>query len=99
MNGPIKVVQVLKGTAANKKAAGCMLTIQHPYLFWIRCAAHCVDVMLEDFSTYLVERLYFKSCVHDSFISTVGVGEYAKRIDITEEVGKDKICHIFPHFV
>jgi hypothetical protein len=42
------VVQVITDNAANYVAAGRMLMSRYPTLFWTPCAAHCLDLMLED---------------------------------------------------
>jgi len=46
--GPQHVVQVITDNAANYVAAGRMLMSRYPTLFWTPCAAHCLDLMLED---------------------------------------------------
>lgn len=48
--GPNNVVQVITDNAANYVAAGKMLMERYPNLFWTPCAAHCIDLMLEDIS-------------------------------------------------
>ena len=42
------VVQIITDNAANYVAAGRLLMERHPSLFWSPCAAHCIDLMLED---------------------------------------------------
>ena len=42
------VVQIITDNAANYVAAGKMLMERHRSLFWTPCAAHCIDLMLED---------------------------------------------------
>lgn len=42
------VVQVVTDNGANFKAAGRILTERIPTLFWTPCAAHCLDLLLED---------------------------------------------------
>eukprot|EP00253_Pinus_taeda_P032135 PITA_32135 len=42
------VVQVITDNAANYVSAGKMLMERHPTLFWTPCAAHCLDLLLED---------------------------------------------------
>ena len=42
------VVQVISDNAANYVAAGRMLMDRYPSLFWTPCAAHYIDLMLED---------------------------------------------------
>lgn len=46
--GEQHVVQVITDNAANYVAVGRMLMDRHPTLFWTPCAAHCIDLMLED---------------------------------------------------
>jgi len=47
--GEDNVIQVVTDNAANYKAAGQMLMAKRKKLFWTPCAAHCVDLMLEDY--------------------------------------------------
>jgi len=42
------VVQIITDNAINYVAAGKMLMERHRLLFWTPCAAHCIDLMLED---------------------------------------------------
>jgi hypothetical protein len=46
--GKDKVVQIVTDNGANYKAAGKLLMERIPTLFWSPCAAHCLDLMLED---------------------------------------------------
>eukprot|EP00253_Pinus_taeda_P010825 PITA_10825 len=45
---PQNVVQVITGNAANYVVVGRLLMERYPNLFWTPCAAHCIDLMLED---------------------------------------------------
>lgn len=47
--GEENVVQVVTDNAANYKAAGELLMAKRKKLYWTPCAAHCIDLMLEDF--------------------------------------------------
>ncbi|CAJ2670809.1 unnamed protein product [Trifolium pratense] len=47
--GEENVVQVVTDNAANYKAAGELLMQKRSNLYWTPCAAHCIDLMLEDF--------------------------------------------------
>jgi hypothetical protein len=42
------VVQIITDNGANFKATGRILVDRMPHLFWTPCAAHCLDLMLED---------------------------------------------------
>ena len=46
--GPENKVQVVTDNAVNYKATGEKLMDKRPTLFWTLCAAHCIDLMLED---------------------------------------------------
>ncbi|CAD6272438.1 unnamed protein product [Miscanthus lutarioriparius] len=46
--GRDNVVQVVTDNGANYKAAGKILMDRIPTLFWSPCAAHCLDLMLEE---------------------------------------------------
>ena len=46
--GEENIVQVVTDNEASFKAAGHMLMEKRKHLFWSPCAAHCIDLMLED---------------------------------------------------
>ncbi|XP_057984783.1 uncharacterized protein LOC110670460 [Hevea brasiliensis] len=46
--GEANVVQVVTDNASNCVLAGKLLEIKCPHLNWTPCAAHCLDLMLED---------------------------------------------------
>ena len=47
--GEKNVVQIVTDNAVNYKAAGQKLMEKRKNLYWTPCAAHCIDLMLEDF--------------------------------------------------
>ncbi|XP_038713405.1 uncharacterized protein LOC120007275 [Tripterygium wilfordii] len=59
--GEENVVQVITDNDASYKAAGSLLMEKRKHLFWTPCAAHCIDLMLEDFEKKLkVHRVTIK---------------------------------------
>ncbi|XP_058009419.1 uncharacterized protein LOC131183187 [Hevea brasiliensis] len=46
--GEANVVQVVTDNASNCVLIGKLLETKCPYLYWTPCAAHCLDLMLED---------------------------------------------------
>ena len=46
--GPEKVIQVVTDNASNNMAASKLLKKKYPQIFWTPCAAHTIDLMLED---------------------------------------------------
>ncbi|XP_057838522.2 uncharacterized protein LOC131048545 [Cryptomeria japonica] len=57
--GEENVVQVVTDNAANYVAAGKLLMERHPSIFWSPCAAHCIDLMLED----IAKIAWIRTCV------------------------------------
>ena len=57
--GQDKVVQVVTDNGANYKAAGRILMERIPTLYWTPCAAHCLDLMLEEIG----KLKPFKKCI------------------------------------
>ncbi|KAF7832439.1 zf-BED domain-containing protein/DUF659 domain-containing protein/Dimer_Tnp_hAT domain-containing protein [Senna tora] len=51
--GEENVIQVITNNAANYKAAGKRLMEKRKHLYWTPCAAHCIDLMLEDFEKHI----------------------------------------------
>ncbi|XP_047335648.1 uncharacterized protein LOC124939189 [Impatiens glandulifera] len=47
--GEENVVQIVSDNAANYKLVGELLMEKRKRLYWTPCAAHCIDLMLEDF--------------------------------------------------
>ncbi|KAC9378529.1 hypothetical protein E3N88_45928 [Mikania micrantha] len=46
--GEANVVQIITDNGSNFKLAGQLLMQKRKHLFWTPCAAHCIDLMLED---------------------------------------------------
>ncbi|XP_073021256.1 uncharacterized protein [Primulina eburnea] len=54
--GEKNVVQVITDNGSNYVLAGKLLQAKRPNLFWTPCAAHCIDLMLEDIGKIEVVR-------------------------------------------
>ncbi|XP_039001335.1 uncharacterized protein LOC120127510 [Hibiscus syriacus] len=61
--GEENVVQVVTDNASNYVKAGMMLKATRPYLYWTPCAAHCIDLMLEDIGKILKVQNTLKSAI------------------------------------
>ncbi|XP_057991420.1 uncharacterized protein LOC131173307 [Hevea brasiliensis] len=61
--GPEKVVQVVTDNASNNVAAGRILEANFSHLYWTPCAAHCIDLMLEDIFKIRVFKEIFRKAV------------------------------------
>ncbi|WJX54375.1 hypothetical protein P8452_40264 [Trifolium repens] len=51
--GEQNVVQLVTDNGSNYVLAGKLLTAKRPHMFWTPCAAHCLDLMLEDIGKIL----------------------------------------------
>jgi hypothetical protein len=49
------IVQFITDNDSSYKAAGKKLMMKYPTLFWSPCAAHCLDLMLEN----MADKRYF----------------------------------------
>ncbi|XP_058005456.1 uncharacterized protein LOC131181417 [Hevea brasiliensis] len=61
--GSEKVVQVVTNNASNNVAAGRILEANFSHLYWTPCAAHCIDLMLEDIFKIRVFKETFRKAV------------------------------------
>ncbi|XP_010527565.1 PREDICTED: uncharacterized protein LOC104804899 [Tarenaya hassleriana] len=61
--GEDKVVQVITDNGSNYVLAGKMLEEKRSHLFWSPCAAHCVDLILEDIGKISSIKLTIKRAI------------------------------------
>ncbi|XP_073034578.1 uncharacterized protein [Primulina eburnea] len=67
--GEENIVHVVTDSESANKAAGQKLMIERPHMFWSPCAAHCIDLMLEDIGKMTkVKRCIDKAKQITSFI-------------------------------
>ena len=55
--GEENIMQVVTDNEASFKAAGHMLMEKRKHLFWSPCAAHCIDLMLEDIAAHCIDLM------------------------------------------
>ena len=60
--GEEHVVQIVTDNGANFKAAGKMLMDKRKHLFWTPCAAHCIDLILEEIGRKTSVASLIKAC-------------------------------------
>ncbi|CDY20178.1 BnaA01g28240D [Brassica napus] len=61
--GEKNVIQVVTDNASNYVKAGKLLEAKRPHLFWTPCAAHCIDLMLEDIGKIHAVKNAMKKCM------------------------------------
>ncbi|PNY01830.1 ribosomal RNA large subunit methyltransferase N-like protein [Trifolium pratense] len=72
--GEVNVVQVVMGNATNYKAAGGLLMQKWKDLYWTPFAAHCIDLMIEDFEkNMLLHKETFAIAKLQKSLSTCGI--------------------------
>ena len=74
---------------------------KYPHLYWTPCAAHCIDLILEDIAGLLVIDSVNEGNSNEQFyLSTTRSFEYDEAIHETKKLvkaGKDEICNGFYH--
>ncbi|VVB05423.1 unnamed protein product [Arabis nemorensis] len=58
------VVQVVTDNASNYVKAGKLLMAERKHLYWTPCAAHCIDLMLEDIGKLSMVKDAIKKCIY-----------------------------------
>ncbi|XP_042009196.1 uncharacterized protein LOC121757771 [Salvia splendens] len=61
--GEENVVQVVTDNGSNYVAAGKLLMAKREHLYWTPCAAHCIDLMLEDIGKIVVIKNTIKRSI------------------------------------
>ncbi|KAL4584188.1 hypothetical protein LXL04_008780 [Taraxacum kok-saghyz] len=56
-------------SAANNKLAGKMVEEKYPHIYWTPCAAHCIDLMLED--------IFKVTCLKNTLDKAIALGTQA----------------------
>jgi hypothetical protein len=82
------VVQVVTDNGANFKAAGRILMERIPHLFWTPCAAHCLDLMLEDIG----KIKDFNTCINNAKKVCRFIYKHGRVLDqMREKIGGDLV--------
>jgi hypothetical protein len=86
--GKEHVVQIVTDNGANFKAAGKLLMERIPHLFWTPCAAHHLNLLLEDIG----KIKEFKSCINMAMKVTRFVYKHGRVLDLMrEKIGGDLV--------
>lgn len=82
------VVQIVTDNGANFKAAGRILMERIPHLFWTPCAAHCLDLLLEDIG----KIKDFNTCINMAKKVSRFVYKHGRVLDLMrEKIGGDLV--------
>ena len=83
------VMQVITNNAVNYVAAGRLLSAKYPTIFWIPCAAHCIDLMLEDNGKLEWVQDVVQECKH----ITKYIYNHAWVLNLMREFTQDELSH------
>ena len=84
--GESNVVQVVTDNEPNFKAAGKLLMDRRKHLFWSPCAAHCLDLMLEDIGN----MKSIKSTLNDAKSITSFIYNSQKVVNLMKQYTNDR---------
>ncbi|XP_021321882.1 uncharacterized protein LOC8068075 isoform X2 [Sorghum bicolor] len=86
--GKENVVQIVTDNGANFKAAGRILMERVLTLFWTPCAAHCLDLMMEDIG----KIREFSSCINSAKKVCRFIYKHGRILDLMrEKIGGDLV--------
>jgi hypothetical protein len=86
--GKEHVVQIVTDNGANFKAAGRILMERIPTLFWTPCAAHCLDLLMEDIGK--IPQL--SSCINSAKKVCRFIYKHGRILDLMrEKIGGDLV--------
>lgn len=97
---PINVVQVVTDNASAMKLAGKFLEAKYPNLYWTPCAAHCLELMLEDFGgiprvkSALRKGIELSGYIYKSFMLLDTMKVFTGRRNLLRP-GKTRFCTSF----
>ncbi|XP_023755145.2 uncharacterized protein LOC111903608 [Lactuca sativa] len=75
---------------SNYKAAGNFLEEQHPKLFWTPCAAHCVNLMIQDLREKIKK---IKGVLTDARLIVVYIYNHGRILNTMRKLTKNKELH------
>ncbi|XP_042012124.1 uncharacterized protein LOC121760536 [Salvia splendens] len=99
--GEKNVIQIVTDNASNYKKAGMTLQVRIPSLFWSPCAAHCIDLMLEDIGKIpLINGVIKKSIALTGYIySKMGVLNMMRRYTNKRELLRPAVTRFATSFI
>ncbi|XP_020082516.1 uncharacterized protein LOC109706122 [Ananas comosus] len=99
--GEANVVQVVTDSASNNVLAGKLLEAKRPNLYWSPCAAHCIDLMLEDIGKMPeVHRTVKRATTLSSFIyARTGVVNMMRRFTAQRELLRPAVTRFATAFL
>ncbi|KAJ9544552.1 LOW QUALITY PROTEIN: hypothetical protein OSB04_024259 [Centaurea solstitialis] len=98
--GPDDVVQIVTDSASNNVLAGKLVEEKYPRIYWTPCAAHCIDLMLEDIfklphlKKALKRAISVNTYIYNRTLLLNMMRDFTGQRDMARE---DPVCHGFYH--
>ncbi|XP_028084270.1 uncharacterized protein LOC114285424 [Camellia sinensis] len=103
--GEANVVQVVTDSASANVLVGKFLEAKRPQLYWTPCAAHCLDLMLEDvFKIPNFNKTFEKAiAVHGYIVNCSSLlnmrRQFTQCKDLIKLAKKNSTCNCFSNFI
>ncbi|XP_039017081.1 uncharacterized protein LOC120147907 [Hibiscus syriacus] len=100
--GEENVVQVVTDNASAYVKAGKLLEAKRPHLYWTPCAAHCLDLMLEDIGKHIprVKNALKKAIYSNGYIySHVGLVNLMRKFTNQKNLHRPTITRFATSFI
>ncbi|KAJ0789561.1 putative transcription factor/ chromatin remodeling BED-type(Zn) family [Helianthus annuus] len=88
--GEANIVQFITDNGSNFKAAGKILEEEHPKMFWTPCAAHCVNLMIQDIGEKIPK---IKSVLSEARAIVVYIYNHGRILNMMRKLTKNKELH------
>ncbi|XP_023753458.2 uncharacterized protein LOC111901831 [Lactuca sativa] len=89
--GEENVVQFITDNGSNYKAAGKILEEQHPKLFWTPCAAHCVNLIVQDIGK---KEATIITALNEARAIVVYIYNYGRILNMMRKLTKNRELHM-----
>ncbi|KAI3730392.1 hypothetical protein L1987_61562 [Smallanthus sonchifolius] len=87
--GEENVVQVVTDNASNYKLAGTYLESSRKHLYWTPCAAHCIDLMLEDIG----KITKIKDCLKNAMFANGYIYNHTRLVNMMRRFTNQRNLH------
>ncbi|KAI3810701.1 hypothetical protein L1987_20323 [Smallanthus sonchifolius] len=88
--GEKNVIQVVTDNASAYVKAGKLLEGKRKHLYWTPCAAHCIDLMLEDIGKEIPK---VKSCIKDAMFANGYIYNFVGLVNLMRKYTNQKNLH------
>ncbi|KAF5761694.1 putative ribonuclease H-like superfamily [Helianthus annuus] len=88
--GEMNVIRIVTDNASAYKLAGQMLEQKRKHLYWTPCAAHCIDLMLEDIGKQIPR---VKSCIKEAMFINGYIYNFVGLVNLMRKFTNQRNLH------